>query len=219
MTTNEQARFKPALGFSALTRLFDPVVAVVSRERTFKASVIAAARLAPGDAVLDLGCGTGTLALLAHAAAPAAHLTGFDADPVVLASARSKAGRAAAEISFDQGMSTALPYADASFDAVLSTLFFHHLSDADKRRTATEVARVLRPGGRLIVADLGRPQDRAMRVAVRVTTQLLDGTATTASSVDGELPGMLTAAGLVGVTVVDRLRTPTGTIETVTARR
>jgi len=68
------------------------------------------------------------------------------------------------------------------------------------------------------VADLGRPQDPAMRVAVRVTTQLLDGTASTASSVGGELSGMLAAAGLAGVTVVDRLRTPTGTIETVTAR-
>ena len=116
-------------------------------------------------------------------------------------------------------MSTALPYEDASFDVVLSTLFFHHLPDESKRETAAEVVRVLRPGGRLVVADLGRPQDQLMRVAVRTTVQLLDGTATTALNVRGGLPEVLAGAGLEAVGVRDRVRSPTGTYEIVTGAR
>ena len=114
-------------------------------------------------------------------------------------------------------MSTALPYEDESFDLVLSTLFFHHLPDDAKRQTAAELVRVLRPGGRLVVGDLGRPHDPLMRLAVRVTVQLLDGLTTTALNVRGELPDILAGAGLQGVAVRDRVRTPTGSYEVITA--
>ncbi|MEX2196953.1 MAG: methyltransferase domain-containing protein [Thermoleophilaceae bacterium] len=210
--------YKPALRFPALTALFDPVVAVTTRERSFKARVLERAALAPGEEVLDMGCGTGTLALAALAAEPAARVTGLDADPEVLARARRKAAGARVELDLDEGFSTELPYDDGRFDAVLSTLFFHHLEDVDKRRTAAEALRVLRPGGRLVVGDLGRSQDPLMRVAVLGTVQLLDGFATTSASVAGKLPAMLAEAGLAEVRVTDRLRTPTGTIEVITGR-
>jgi SAM-dependent methyltransferase len=102
---------------------------------------------------------------------------------------------------------------------VLSTLFFHHLPDDEKRQTAAELVRVLRPGGRLVVGDLGRPQDPLMRVAVLVTVQLLDGVATTALNVRGGLPDILTGAGLQAVAVRERMRTPTGSYEIITATR
>jgi SAM-dependent methyltransferase len=123
------------------------------------------------------------------------------------------------DIRFDEGRSTALPYGDASFDLVLSTLFFHHLPADAKGRSAAELARVLRPGGRLVVGDLGRPQDPLMRVAVRVTVQVFDGVATTALNVRGELPDVIAGAGLEAVTVHDRVRTPTGSYEVITATR
>lgn len=211
--------YKPALRFGALTGLFDPVAALTTRESTFKARVVQRAALRPGEDVLDLGCGTGTLALAALAEEPAARLTGLDADPEVLARARRKAEIAGAEIAFDEGFSTELPYADGRFDALLSTLFFHHLEDGDKRRTAAEALRVLRPGGRLAVADLGRPQDPLMRTAALFTVQLLDGFATTSASVGGKLPGMLADAGFAEVRITDRLRTPIGTLEVLTGRR
>jgi ubiquinone/menaquinone biosynthesis C-methylase UbiE len=213
----DDAKFIPALRFERLTPLFDVVAAATVRDRLIKRRVIARANLARGEQVLDIGCGTGTLAIAAAQSAPGVTVTGLDADPSILERARGKAGSAGLEISFDEGMSTALPYADESFDLVLSTLFFHHLADDAKQQTAAELVRVLRPGGRVVVGDLGRPQDPLMRIAVRATVQLLDGVATTALNVRGGLPAVLTAGGLREVAVRDRVRTPTGTYEIVTA--
>ncbi|HYI98500.1 MAG TPA: methyltransferase domain-containing protein [Thermoleophilaceae bacterium] len=211
--------FKPALRFDFLTGLFDPVVAVSTRERTFKRLAIERARLQPGERVLDLGCGTGTLALMAHAAQPSAEIAGLDADPAILERARAKTADAGAPIAFHEGFSNQLPFGDGEFDAVVSTLFFHHLSDADKRATAAEALRVLAPAGRVVVADLGRPQDPAMRVVAAATVQLLDGRPTTSLNVAGGLPGVFSDAGFERVAVTDRLRTPIGTIELLTAHR
>ena len=212
----DDAGFIPALRFDRLTPLFDSVAAVTVRDRTLKRRVLARAAITGGERVLDVGCGTGTLAAAAARATPAVRVTGLDADPRILAQARRRAADAGVDIEFDQGMSTALPYPDGSFDLVLSTLFFHHLADDAKRETATELVRVLRPGGRIVVGDLGRPQDPLMRVVVRVTVQLLDGVATTALNVRGELPEVLTRAGVRAVTVHDRMRAPAGSYEVIT---
>jgi ubiquinone/menaquinone biosynthesis C-methylase UbiE len=211
--------FIPALRFKRLTPLFDPVVAAMTRERTFKRRVLDRARLGGADEILDLACGTGTLAIAAARLAPGARVVGVDADPVVLAKARTKARRGGLDISFDEAMSTELPYEDGSFDIVLSTLFFHHLQDDAKTGSAAEVVRILRPRGRLIVGDVGRPQDPVMRLAVLATVQLLDGFATTASNVAGRLPAVLRDAGLRDIDVTDRMRTPTGTVKVITATR
>ena len=215
----DEAGFIPALRFNRLTPLFDYVAAVAVRDRAIKRRVVERAAIADGEDVLDVGCGTGTLAIAAARAGQGVKVTGLDADASILTRARKKAAGAGLEIRFDEGRSTALPYADASFDLVLTTLFFHHLPNDAKRETAAEVMRVLRPGGRLVVGDLGRPQDPLMRIAVRVTVQLLDGVATTALNVRGELPEVLAGAGLQAVAVRDRMRTPTGTYETMTATR
>jgi ubiquinone/menaquinone biosynthesis C-methylase UbiE len=211
-----EADFIPALRYDRLTPLFDFVAAVAVRDRAIKRRVLARAAIAGNEQLLDLGCGTGTLAVAVARTAPGVRVTGLDADPAILTQARKKAAGAGLEIRFDQGMSTALPYADSSFDRVLSTLFFHHLPDDAKHQTAVELVRVLRPGGRIVVADLGTPQDQLMRIAVRTTVQLLDGVATTALNVRGELPRVLVDAGMRAVAVHDRMRTPTGTYEIVT---
>ena len=209
----------PALRYKRLTPLFDAVVAPLTRERTFKERLLDRARLSTGEDVLDLACGTGTLAIAAARATPGARVVGVDADPVVLTKARAKARRAGVDLAFDQALSTALPYENGSFDVVLSSLFFHHLDDEAKAASGAEILRILRPGGRLVVGDVGRPHGAVMRLAVLATVQLLDGVATTSSNVAGRLPGVLTGAGLRDVVVTDRLRTPTGTLEIINATR
>lgn len=219
MATAGEPGFLPALRFHRLTPLFDWVAAVFVRDRSIKRRVLGHAALAAGEDVLDVGCGTGTLAVAAVRAAPGVRVTGLDADPNILARARRRADGAGMEIAFHEGNATELAFPDASFDVVLSTLFFHHLPDDAKRRAAAEVVRVLRPGGRLVVGDLGRPQDPLMRLAVLGTVQLLDGFTTTALNVRGGLPGVLADAGLRDVAVRDRLRTPTGSYEVITGAR
>ena len=212
-----EADFIPALGFHRLTPLFDFVAAVAVRDRAIKRRLLAHAGITAGEQVLDVGCGTGTLALRAAQAARGVRVTGLDADATILARARRKAASAGVDLSFDEGRSTALPYPNASFDLVLSTLFFHHVDDDAKRQTASELIRVLRPGGRVVVADLGRPQNRLMRRATLVTVQLFDGFETTALNVRGGLAGVFSGAGLRAVEVRDRVNTPTGTYEVITA--
>lgn len=124
------------------------------------------AQLQPGEAVLDVGCGTGTLALVAKERVGATgRVTGIDPSAQLLARARRKATRRSLEINFQPGVIEQLPFPDQSFDVVLSTLMMHHLPDDLKRQGLAEIARVLKPGGRLLVVDARRPEEHHDRPA------------------------------------------------------
>jgi SAM-dependent methyltransferase len=207
----------PALRWHALTPLFDPAVRLTTRERTFKRRLLDRAAIAPGEAVLDIGCGTGTLAIELKQRTPGARVTGLDADADILQRARRKAADEGIDVELVEALSTDMPFADGSFDAVLSTLFFHHLDHDAKRATLAEVARVLRLGGRLHVADWGKPQDPVMR-GLFVTVRALDGFDVTADNARGALPRLFEEAGLVDAGVQDSFRTPLGTLALYLAR-
>ena len=214
----ESRGYLPALRFSALTRIYDPVVRLTTREGRFKELLLEQAAPAPGQRVLDLGCGTGTLAIQLKRREPGAEVTGLDADPEMLDQARSKAERAGVELELTEGFSTALPYEDDSFDRVLSTLFFHHLDPEPKRETSREIFRVLRPDGELHVADWGRPSDPAMAAAF-LGIRLLDGFENTAENYRGELPAIFEEAGFGHAEETGRLRTALGTLALYRATR
>ncbi|HLZ69392.1 MAG TPA: class I SAM-dependent methyltransferase [Dehalococcoidia bacterium] len=171
MTSTHEPYLKAA-GSDRLTRYYDLMARLGMRERRLKNRVIDLAQLAPGQRLLDLGCGTGTLVLMAHRRQPDATVIGVDGDPTILGIARRKARRAGIAVQFDEGMAYALPYADGSFDSVVSTLMFHHLTPDQRQRTLAEVRRVLRPGGRLVIGDLARPHNRLMRLVRRLTLGL-----------------------------------------------
>jgi ubiquinone/menaquinone biosynthesis C-methylase UbiE len=211
-------RYIPALRYHALTRLYDPAIRLTIREETFKSRLLAQADPAAGNRILDLGCGTGTLALMVKRRQPEARVTGLDADPEILARARAKAEAAELAIELDHGFSTELPYEDASFDLVLSSLFFHHLDRAAKEATAGEIARVLRPGGELHVADWGPPSDPLMWLAF-AAIRLGDGLEPTRDNAQGALPEIFTGAGLEGAEETDRLRTMFGIMALYRARK
>jgi ubiquinone/menaquinone biosynthesis C-methylase UbiE len=101
--------YLPALRFPALTRFFDPVISRAVPERRVKKALLEQAAIGPGQRVLDLGCGTGTLAIMVKAVHPEAEVVGLDADPDILALARSKADAQGADVRFDRGLSTELP--------------------------------------------------------------------------------------------------------------
>jgi len=217
-TRETEGRYIPALRLRALTRFYDPAIRFTTREGAFKRRLLEQARVRPGDRVLDLGCGTGTLSLLIKQSVPAAEVAGLDADPEILMRARAKAARDGAEIRFDEGLSNDLPYEDGAYDSVVSTLFFHHLTLHVKQQTAAEIARVLRPGGKLHVADWGRPSDAVMR-ALSVSIRLFDGFEPTRDNVSGALPAIFEAAGLADAAQTGQLRTVFGSMAFYRAQR
>ena len=148
-----QSKYVPALGYAWLTPFYDAVVGTTTREKTFKNALIEQSKFKPDHQVLDLACGTGTLAISIKQGHPSVTVTGLDGDPSILALAERKAQRAETEISLVHGLSTDLPYPSEYFDRVVSSLFFHHLDWANKTRTACEIYRVLKPGGECHIVD------------------------------------------------------------------
>ena len=218
MATARPADYLPAARFDFLTPVFDVFVRATTRERAFKGRLLEQARLEDGSDVLDIGSGSGTLAIWAKQANPGIRIRGLDGDPAIIGQAVRKAARAGVEIPFDEGLSYDLPYEDASFDRVLSSLFFHHLVLRDKERTIAEIARVLRPGGELHVADFGQPRSLRQRIGA-VSIRRFDGDEPTRDNLAGRLPELFRAGGLADARERERVAVPLGVVSLYSARR
>lgn len=145
---------------------YDLIVKLLTlgREKALRAQTIRHAVIPQGAAVLDVGCGTGTLTLLAKAeAGEAGQVYGINAAPEMIAVARQKAAQKRLSVDFQTGLIEALPFEDATFDVVLSSMMFHHLPPDLKQRGMSEIYRVLKPGGRLLIVDMKRPTTHAQR--------------------------------------------------------
>ena len=126
-------------------------------------ALIGQAELADGHRVLEIGCGTGNLTIRAKACSSLGiEVIGSDPDPLALDRAQRKARRLSG-IRFERGYAQRLPYADGEFDRVLSSMMLHHLDSDAKTAAAAEVFRVLRPGGRLHLVDMGGDMTAARR--------------------------------------------------------
>ena len=211
-------KYLPALGYDLLTPLYDVLIRWTMPESAFKRRLVRQARVGRGARVLDLGCGTATLTVLVKQEHPDADVTGLDGDPKILGIARAKARRAGVDIALEQAMAYALPHPEGSFDRVLSSLVFHHLTRGDKARTFREVHRVLRAGGELHFADFGKPQNALMRAA-SLPWRIFDGMETTGDNVRGELPALLRNAGFSEVCEAARYMTLFGTLSLYQARK
>jgi ubiquinone/menaquinone biosynthesis C-methylase UbiE len=209
-------RYVPAAGRAAFTGAYDAVLAATMREARWRPALLAAVAegLTPGATVVDVGAGTGTLAIALAAARPEARVIGVDGDPQVLGIARRKTG--AERVDWVAALAGDLPLADAGADRIVLSLLLHHLSPAGRDGALREVRRVLRPGGRLHVADWGRPRGLLSRAAFGAL-RLLDGREATRDHAAGRLPAVLAAAGFAGVRRQARVRTGWGTLELLAA--
>ena len=201
----------PALAYDVLTPLYDTLVALTLREREVRDRLVRQAALVPGCRVLDVGCGTGTLALLLAAAEPSATVVGLDVDARILDLARGKAERAGARIEWVQGSATAPPLPPASFDRVVSSLVLHHLTTEEKRQALEAMFHRLRSGGTLHLVDFGPPHTTWTRLAA-AAFRYFDGAERTGDNLDGRLPALVRDAGFVDVVETHRQATLFGTL-------
>lgn len=206
--------FLPAAGRDFLLPLYDPFTRLIGAHAVLRA-LVDGAELRRGHAVLDIGCGTGTLLLHCKRQHPDVSATGIDPDPKVLARARKKAERAALSVRFDHGYGDALPYDDGSFDRVFCSMMLHHLDTPDKAALLAEAARVLKPDGRLELADFVGPQDverSALERWLHDNERLRDnGTE--------QVLSLMRDAGLADPHIVSRSRLLVGTVAYYRAQR
>lgn len=148
----------PALGKNILTPFFDALVEIVGLGTSFKKKVVERANLQIGERLLDVGCGTATLLLAAKSRYPSIEAVGIDVDDRVLDIARKKIAKNKLQIEVVQARAENLPFPPASFDVVTSTLIFHHLPTEIKKLAMQEIHRVLKPGGRFLLVDFGKPE-------------------------------------------------------------
>ena len=206
-------RYIPALSFSWLTPLYDSALRRLMREDEIRRYFIQQMTLRPAMRLLDVGCGTGTLAILIHQDRQSVAVSGLDGDPAILARATAKASRAGAAICWDLGLATELPYARHSFDRVVSSLVMHHLTEPDKARALREACRVLRPGGELHILDFGPPRDRYGRITAGIMRHFEE----TAAQFAGRLPDLIRAAGFTEVEIHYRFTVLFGYLDSLRA--
>jgi len=191
MGEKAQRSFIPAAGHDWLLPLYDPVQKLLGGDAA-RRELVDRADLRPGQRVLDIGCGTGSLAVLIKRLHPEVEVVGLDPDPKAMARAGRKAARAGVAVRFDQGFSDELPYPEASFDRAFSSFMLHHLATDEKERTLREVRRVLAPGGSLHLLDFGGAQARPGGLLARllhVAEHLRD-------NFGGRIPALMGEAGL-----------------------
>jgi ubiquinone/menaquinone biosynthesis C-methylase UbiE len=133
-------------------------ILTLGQARRLRNLTVDQALLKPGESILDVGCGTGSVTLPAkQRVGKNGTAAGIDPAPEMIAVAHQKAVHSGLDIDFRVGVIESLPYPDGSFDVVTSSLMMHHLPQALQVKGLAEVYRVLKPGGRLMIVDMMKP--------------------------------------------------------------
>lgn len=209
--------FTPALGHSALTPLYDAAIRLTTRERRWRAALIGQIDAGNQDAILDVGCGTGSLAILLKRRMPHARIVGLDPDPTVLSIAAEKAKRAGVDVEWRRGFAHDATHF-GEFDHVVSTLVFHQVPEAEKVAGIQSMFTAVRVGGFVHIADYCRQPDWLMRQLFRVI-QAVDGRENTRANVEGAVERNLALFSPEPIRPEQVVRTPTGAISLFRVRK
>ncbi|MBY0566037.1 MAG: class I SAM-dependent methyltransferase [Hyphomonadaceae bacterium] len=204
--------FTPALGHAALTPLYDSTIALLTREQRWRGALLRQISPRARDVIVDVGCGTGALALMIKQTAPDATVIGLDPDAGVLARAAKRAQRAGLAIEFQQGFARETDrFADRGVTKVVSSLVFHQVPMDEKRAALAAMRALLQPDGEAHIADYGLQRTPLMRILFG-QVQMLDGKTNTTPNAEGILPRLMAEAGFADVSEAEVIATPTGSI-------
>lgn len=203
----------PALGRREWTGMYDWVIAAMTRERVWRSLVIAALAPRNGEIIVDLGAGTGSLGIMIKNHAPGVRLVAVDPDPEVRLIGERKARAAGVEIEYITAMGNA-PIASieaTGVDGVTCSLVLHQCPLEAKQAILENAFRLLKPGGRLVLADYGEQPTPLMRLAF-LLVQLTDGFEPAEHNRRGAIPRLLQVCGFKLTETVKRVPTATGLI-------
>lgn len=187
------------------TWLYDPWIKLyaLGTEKKRRKDFIRFAGIRDGMLVLDVGCGTGTLTNMAAQYTKDGHVIGVEPSKRMLDRAGKKARNAGLETEFWLACAESLPFKDGSFDVVLVSFVFHHLSHDVKKRALDEVYRVLMPGGFLAYMDYGMPTNVFGRVIASIV--ILEGFGDSfRDHFEGRMPELIRNAGFVDLVIQER---------------
>lgn len=204
--------FTPALGRAGLTRGYDHAIRLLTREQTWRQAMLRQVGPKAGETILDVGCGTGTFAIMLKRAAPDARIVGLDPDRQVLAMAAEKAERAGVAIEWRQGFAHDAATVVGRVDKAVSSLVFHQVPLDGKREGVAAMFAAARPGGEVHIADYARQRSRLMRSLFRSTVQMIDGVADTQPNADGALEAILASHDASAAVPIVVIPTFTGAI-------
>lgn len=214
----EKQKYIPALGYDFLTVFYDLAIKLTMPEKKFRGLLIDEINPQDNEIILEFGFGTGQNLILAKAKNTNTKFIGVDIDPKVREIALHKLNKQNVSIPLDLYNGATLPYQENQFDKIYSCLVFHQLDAETKLNCLKELHRVLKPNGKLIIADWGKASNKLMRFTFGFV-QLLDGFKTTNDNVKGLMPTFIKNANFLNVETTKSINTIIGTFSYYTATK